>query len=59
MQNLKQEAMNMIAKIPEVATMDEIMPRLFVLDKVRKAREVVRRGEPLNGEELESEMKSW
>lgn len=59
MENLKQEALNVITKMSEAATMDEIMYRLFVLDKVRKAREAIRRGETLSLEELENEMKSW
>ncbi len=59
METPKQESMSIIAKLPETATMEEIMYRLYVLDKIRKAREAGRRGEALSVEELENEMKSW
>ena len=48
MENLKQEAINAISKMP-AADIDEIMYRLYVIDKVRKGR----------GEELKREIKSW
>lgn len=40
----KQEALETIGKLPEDTDMDEIMYRLYVLDKVRKGQEAVERG---------------
>ena len=33
MQSLKQEAIDAISKLPDTTTMDEIMYRLYVIDK--------------------------
>ena len=59
MESLKQEALNVISKMPDTAEIDDIMYRLYVIDKVRKGREAVRRGEVLSIEELKKEVESW
>jgi hypothetical protein len=59
MESLKQEALNVISKMPDTAEIDDIMYRLYVVDKVRKGREAVRRGEVLSIEELKKEVESW
>jgi len=59
MENLKQEALNVIAKMPDTAEIDDIMYRLYVIDKVRKGREAVQRGEVVSIEDLKKEIESW
>ncbi len=59
MESLKQEALNVISKMPDTAEIDDIMYRLYVIDKVRKGREAVQRGEVLSVEELKKEIESW
>jgi hypothetical protein len=59
MESLKQEAINVISKMPETAEIDDIMYRLYVIDKVRKGREAVKRGEVVSIEELKKEIESW
>jgi hypothetical protein len=59
MKRLKQEALNVISKMPDTAEIDDIMHRLYVIDKVRKGREAVRRGETISIEDLKKEMESW
>ena len=59
MESLKQEALNSISKMPDTAEIDDIMYRLYVIDKVRKGREAVQRGEVLSIEELKKEIESW
>ena len=59
MESLKQEALNVISKMPDTAEIDDIMYRLYVIDKVRKGREAVRRGETISIENLKKEMESW
>jgi hypothetical protein len=59
MESLKQEALNVISKMPDTAEIDDIMYRLYVIDKVRKGREAVRRGETISIEDLKKEMESW
>lgn len=59
MESLKQEAMNAISKMPETADIDNIMYRLYVIDKVRKGREAVQHGKVISVDELREEIKSW
>ena len=59
MESLKKEAMNAISKMPETADIDDIMYRLYVIDKVRKGREAVQQGKVISIEELREEIKSW
>jgi len=59
MENLKQEALNVISKMPDTAEIDDIMYRLYVIDKIRKGRESVKRGEVVSIEDLKKEIESW
>ncbi|MGD8769597.1 MAG: hypothetical protein PVJ06_06075 [Desulfobacterales bacterium] len=59
MESLKQEAMNAISKMPETADIDDIMYRLYVIDKVRKGKEALQQGKVISVEELREEIKSW
>jgi hypothetical protein len=59
MESLKQEALNVISKMPDTAEIDVIMYRLYVIDKVRKGREAVQRGEVLSMEDLKKDIGSW
>jgi len=55
----KQEALNTIDQLPDDADMDEIMYRLYVLDKIRKGQEAVEQGKTIISEELKREIDSW
>lgn len=59
MESLKQEALNVISKLPDTAEIDDIMYRLYVIDKVRKGREAVQRGDVISVEDLKKEIDSW
>lgn len=59
MESLKKEAMNAISKMPETADIDDIMYRLYVIDKVRKGREAVQQGKVISIKELREETQSW
>jgi len=59
METLKQEALRVISKLPESASIDDIMYELYVVDKVKKGREAAERGESIDSEELKREMQSW
>ncbi len=59
METLKQEAINVISKMPDSADIDDIMYRLYVIDKVRKGREAVQQGDTISTEELQKEIESW
>lgn len=59
MQAAKQDALNTIKQLPENADMEEIMYRLYVLDKVRKGQEAVECGKTLTSDELKQDIDSW
>jgi predicted transcriptional regulator len=59
MQAIKQEALNAIAKLPDDTDMDEIMYRLYVLDKIRKGREAAEQGHTTSHEDLKREIETW
>ena len=50
MKAIKQEVLKTINQLPEDADMDEIMYRLYVLDKIRKGRAAVLQGKILASE---------
>ncbi|MCK8603101.1 hypothetical protein [Desulfoferrobacter suflitae] len=58
METLKQEALSAIAKLPDSADIDEIMYRLYVIDKVRKGGEAIKRGEYVTVDDLNREIES-
>ncbi len=59
MESLKEEVINVISKLPDSADIDDIMYRLYVIDKIRKGREAVKQGETMSIEDLKREMASW
>jgi len=59
MDTLKNEALNAISKLPESADIDEIMYRLYVIDKVRKGEEAVKEGKIISVEDLKKEIELW
>jgi hypothetical protein len=59
METLREEAINVISKLPDSASIDDIMYQLYVIDKVRKGRETIKQGDSISIEELKGEMESW
>jgi len=59
MDTLKHDIMDAIKKMPDSATIDDIMYRLYVIDKVRKGKQAVERGEIVSVEDLKKEMDTW
>lgn len=59
MQFTKHDALETIGKLPDDADMDEIMYRLYVLDKVRKGQEAAEQGRTISSEDLKREIESW
>ncbi|MDP3170980.1 MAG: hypothetical protein Q8M91_11645, partial [Polaromonas sp.] len=56
---IKQEVLKVINQLPEDADMDEIMYRLYVLDKIKKGQEAVAQAETLTSEQLKREIDAW
>ena len=59
MQAAKQDALNTINQLPDNANMEEIMYRLYVLDKVRKGQEDIEQGRVTDTEALKREIDQW
>ncbi len=59
MTTLKQEAIDVISKMEEQVDVDEIMYRLYEIDKIRKGREAAERGELTSIDELRKEVETW
>ncbi len=59
MATLKQTAIDVISKMEDPVDVDEIMYRLYVIDKIEKGREAADRGELTSIEELRKEVEKW
>lgn len=59
MQTIKQEALNAISRLPDTVNLDDIMYRLFVLDKIKKGQESIQNGETITTNDLKTEIESW
>lgn len=57
--SLKQKALESLRHLPDDADIDEIMYRLYVIDKLRKSREAVEKGEIIRHEDLKREIEQW
>ena len=55
----KQDALNVIQRLPDNVDLEEIMYRLYVLEKVRKGRDDVANGRVMSAEDLRQEIKTW
>lgn len=58
-QSLKQEALESLQRLPDDADIDEIMYRLYVIDKLRKSREAIDQGQVISQDELLREIERW
>ena len=59
MEMLKTEALNAILKLSETAAIEDMMYRLYVIDKVRKGQDAIKRGDSLPAKDLLDEINSW
>ncbi|HDH31316.1 MAG TPA: hypothetical protein ENH26_00905 [Candidatus Wolfebacteria bacterium] len=59
METLKEEALNAISKLSENAKIDDIMYRLYVIDKIKKGQDAIKEGKSITVEALKKELKAW
>ena len=59
MQTIKQEALNAISRLPDSVNLDDIMYRLYVLDKIKRGQEAVQNSETITTSDLKIEIESW
>lgn len=57
--SLKQEAIKSISELPDTANIDEIMYRIYVLEKINKGIEDIKNGNFIAIDDLKKEIKSW
>jgi hypothetical protein len=56
---IKQEALRTINALPDDTDIEEIMYRLYVLDKVRKGQNDIEQKQILSSDELKREIETW
>jgi predicted transcriptional regulator len=59
MKSLKNESLAAISALPEDSSVDEIMYRVYVIDKIQKGLEAADNGKTLTIEEMEKDISSW
>ena len=59
MNSVKDEIMSAMASLPETATYEDAMYRLYVIEKIHEGRDAVRNGQVISVEQLRNEMLSW
>ena len=59
MRTLKNEAVEAILRLPETASVDDMMYELYVIDKISKGRAAAERDDIMLSEDLEKEIQSW
>ena len=57
--SLKQDALDAISSLPENTEIDDIMYRLYVIDKIRSGQEAIKNGKKYTVEELKKEIETW
>jgi predicted transcriptional regulator len=55
----KQEAIEAIERLPDSAPLDEIVYRLYVLNKVQQGLKDIDAGRTVSSEELAREIEAW
>lgn len=59
MQTLKQEAVEAISRLPETASVDDMMYELYVLDKISKGQQASEQSDTISTGDLKKEAQSW
>ena len=59
MMTVKQEAIRAISSLPDDAPIDDVMYRLYVIDKVSRGQAALKEGRTITTEELKKEIESW
>lgn len=59
MQNVKQEAIDAIQRLPDSADTEEMMYRLYVLENVRRGQQDADDGKTESTEDVLKDIKTW
>lgn len=55
----KSQLKESLDKLPEKFTLDELMDRVILIDKIERGNEQSERGDTLSEEELDKELEKW
>jgi len=56
---IKQEALCTINALPDDTDIEEIMYRLYIIDKIRKGQQAIKQNQVLSSDELKQEIETW
>ena len=56
---IKQEALRTINALPDDTDIEEIMYRLYIVDKIRKGQQAIEQKQVLSSDELKQEIERW
>jgi hypothetical protein len=56
METLKQQALGAISSLPETASIDDMMYRLYVLDKISQAQQAIANDDMIDIQDLKKEI---
>ena len=59
MKSVKEEAIRALASLPDDAPIDEVMYRLYVIDKIAHGQDAIKEGRIISATELLKEIESW
>ena len=59
MENLKQRVITIFKKLPDNATIEDMMYRLYVIEKIRKGKEAIKNGKTISVDDLKKEIEKW
>lgn len=59
MQTIKEDAIRIISNLPDDVSIDDIMYKLYVLDKVKRGQKDIKNGKYLSSDELGKEIEEW
>ena len=59
MENLKQRVITIFKKLPDNATIEDMMYRLYVIEKIRKGKEAIKDGKAISVDDLKKEIEKW
>ena len=56
---IKQEALRTINALPDDTDIEEIMYRLYIVDKIRKGQQAIEQKQVLSSDELKQQIETW
>lgn len=59
MQTIKEEAIRIISNLPDDVSMDDIMYKLYVMDKIKNGQKDIKNGNYLSSDDLRKEINRW